>query len=131
MQQSTHSHLHMPGRRNQRKHALYYRLQEHHVITTTQFLVISNHDFIRSSLITLPPSSFCRLLTSSALNCPAPCHPFMSVIFPINLHQHRFFRFYFTSAFISAVPIYCVKLPYSCRHSWHKKTKEGCHCKSL
>lgn len=45
MQQSSHSHLHMAGQHNHRKHAPYYHLQEHHVISTKPFLVISTHDF--------------------------------------------------------------------------------------
>lgn len=66
MQRSAHSHLHMVGQHNPRNDASCYRPQEHHVLPTKlPLFVISAHDFIRSSLIIPPHSSFCRLLTSS------------------------------------------------------------------
>lgn len=73
MQQSSHSHLHMAGQHNHRKHAPYYLLQEHHVIPTQPFLAISTHHFIRSNLIIPPPSSCCKLFTSSTPPAIASC----------------------------------------------------------
>lgn len=94
MQQSTHSHLHMAGQHNHGKHAPYYRPQEHHVICTKPSLVISTHDFIRPDLTIPPPSSFCRLVSSSTLFVTPSCLCDFSL--SIYTHQPTFF-FYFNS----------------------------------
>ena len=119
----------MAGRHNHRKHAPYYRLQEHHVSCPEPFLIIfSTHDLIiRPNLIT--PSSFSILFsfTTLIISCfvffilPCLCDfPYESTPawFPQTLFQWSPFTL------TNSPPTHT----HSCRHSQHMKAEEGCHC---